>query len=180
MAYKSFPDFQTFWDFATQRALNYNDISHHPCCDVWSTRSSKRSRTSHTKETKWKTLLASLDSTVPDKKTALMARMVEEGWKVPVLLNRPCQARSLAYPDSRLPFRPHVPQHRLPLSVFAEDECHAHPSATDNSSTLYSPSHLPAINSLLTPGLRDCYLATPTRPPPSPAFSPTKQSSTPQ
>ena len=154
MSYLSLTDYETFWTFSTTRALNKNDLSHYPCCDVWTTRNSKRARTSHTKETKWKTLLASLDPAVPDKKTALRAMMLEKGWREQVLLNRPCHARSPRHQDSRLPFKPHIPQQRHPVTVFSEED-QVPPSAVDNISTLYSPSPLPTINTSLSPGLRN-------------------------
>ena len=120
MANPSLPDFEAFWTFATERSLNCNDLSHHLCCDVWTTRNSKRSRTSHTKETKWRALLASLDSSAPDKKKAMHAKILEEGWRIPVLLNRPC---SLVELDHKFPFRLHHPQSQhLHLPVYSENE----------------------------------------------------------
>ena len=39
--------------------------------------------------------MTSLSKEVPDKKLALKAKMIEERWRIPVLLNRPCQVLPL-------------------------------------------------------------------------------------
>ena len=95
MAYPPLQDFDAFWNFASERANQSNDLSHHLCCDTWTTRTSKRSRATHSQETKWRSLLASLDSAAPDKKTALRAKMLEEGWRIPVSINKYCKTRPL-------------------------------------------------------------------------------------
>ena len=56
---------------------------------------SKRSRASHTQETKWRSLMASLDPAALDKKIALRTKMLEEGWMIPVSLNKHCKTRPL-------------------------------------------------------------------------------------
>ena len=142
MAYKTFPDFEAFWSFASENAFNNNNLSHHPCCDLWSTRGSKRSKASHTRETKWKTLLASLDSNAPDKKTALRTKMLEEGWRIPVLINRHCQAQSPRQSDSRFPFQPHFLSRQLPpLPDDSENEGRANQYASHSNKTHKLSSH---------------------------------------
>lgn len=165
MAYQSLPDFESFWDFANHRSLTRNDLSYHPCCDFWSTRGSKASKT-HKTAIKWKTLLAKIDPEALDSKAALNAIMVEHEWNMPVLLNRGCVARRSRFLDLRVARR-HRPQHErpllvspedegqanLPLFVFSDDEDQANPSDTDNTSNLYLPSPRQPAHSLLTPGL---------------------------
>ena len=146
MSYPPLTDYESFWTFSTTRALNKNAITHHPCCDVWTTRNSKLARTSHIKETKWNTLLASLDSNAPDKITALRAKMLEKGWRMPVLMNQRCQAQSLRQSHSKLPFQPYSTSKPLPLYVSCENECHPILSTANNTSKFSSPSLLPTTS----------------------------------
>jgi len=168
MAYRTFPDFESFWVFAIERALNRNDISHHPCCDVWSTRSSKRLQASHTRETKWKMLMASLDS-VQDKRTALRAKMLEEGWRMPVIINRPCQTLSPRHIDSRLPFRLHTTRDLVAVSMLGEKIGQDHLSAADNNSILNLPSHQRTTVRFDSPTHRHSHLVSSTKECPSAA-----------
>mgnify|MGYP000146125413 CR=1 FL=1 len=92
MTHNHLLDFEAFWNYSTERANAYNDLFYHPCCDVWTTRNSKRARNSHQQQTRWRALLTSLDPRQPDKKTALKAKMIEEGWSIPVVLNDICRA----------------------------------------------------------------------------------------
>ena len=88
-------DFDSFWDLATALNQARNSLSYHICCDVWSKRGSKRYRKLHKQELKWNQVMTSLSKEVPDKKLALQAKMIEEGWRIPVLLNKPCQVLPL-------------------------------------------------------------------------------------
>lgn len=93
MAYPPLPDFETFWTFATQRADSSNDLSHHSCCDVWTTRKAIRLKATHSQETRWRIILARLPPGDVEKKIAFRTMMIEEGWKLQVSLNQSCTAR---------------------------------------------------------------------------------------
>jgi len=110
MSFKPLLDFDEFWDYSTERANAYNDLCYHPCCDVWTTRNSKRARNSHRQQTRWRALLSSLDPRQPDKKQALHAKMIEEGWSIPVLLNDICREQLPRRPPAQASaFKHHVP-----------------------------------------------------------------------
>jgi hypothetical protein len=147
MAYRPLPDFESFWTFSNQRANDSNDLSHHLCCDVWTTRHSKRSRNSHTQETKWRTLLASLDPSAPDKKTALRTKMLEEGWRIPVLINKTCLTQP---PTASIPqfSSDHSPSQNLPRP-------HQH-SGAFTFTQLPIPTPLPTNISQIIPPQNTC------------------------
>jgi hypothetical protein len=165
--------FDSFWDLAVAHDKQCNSLYYHSCCDLWTTRNSKAKRNSHKTHLSWKKIMASLPKDTEDKKKALQAKMLEKRWRMPVLLNKPCQSHSSTYPNPKFPFRPHVPQHKVHASVFSEDEGHVNPTAANNSSTLCSPSPLLAANSLLAPHLPNSYLATASRSHPSSGSSAT-------
>lgn len=83
-------DFETFWKVASSKAAKGNDMVFHPCCDVWTSRNSKLAQTSHLEAIKWRQLLHSLPKTELDQKTALHAKMIEEHWQIPVVMNQHC------------------------------------------------------------------------------------------
>ena len=132
-------DFDSFYQLATDSNRTCNSLSYHSCCDVWSKRGSKRLRSSHRQELKWGQVMTSLLKDFPDKKLALQAKMVEEGWRMPVLVNQPCQARALAYPP-RLLFKPHFPRAQIPFPLaYSENDdktSHSHLSNNSHHSTL--------------------------------------------
>lgn len=51
--------------------------------------------------------MASLDKSIEDKKQALLAKMTEEGWRIPVVFNKGCQARPSPTFHRPIAFRPH-------------------------------------------------------------------------
>lgn len=86
--------FEQFWNKAVTAANGSNSLCHHICCDVWTTRASKSTRATHIKKTSWRAIMESLSKKAPDKKAALLAKMTEEGWRLPVILNKPCEFHS--------------------------------------------------------------------------------------
>lgn len=117
--------FQELWELAIAHEKHCNSVYYHSCCDIWTTRNSKNSRPTHPRSVTWKQIMASLPKDCPDKKMALHAKIVEEGWRLPVLLNKPCQTQQPSYPIHRLPFHPHVPPRQVPIHSFTQDEAQA-------------------------------------------------------
>ena len=89
-------DFEAFWILASSQAQSRNTLAYHQCCDVWTTRNSKKARTSHKHITHWIQVMLSLGRSVPDKKQALLAKLTEERRRTTVLMNFKCFA-SLNY-----------------------------------------------------------------------------------
>ena len=81
-----------------------NSFYYHPCCDVWTTRASKAKRASHTSHLQWKQISATLDKSVEDKKQALQAKMIEECWRLPSVVNGPCSRQPNQSSGHQLPF----------------------------------------------------------------------------
>ena len=104
--------FDQLWDKANTAKQGGNVLFYHPCCDVWTTRSSKAARNSHSKYMQWGKLILTLEKNIEDKKQALQAKMIEEGWRLPALLNEPCKCHLRITPDPNLPFKPHNPDQR--------------------------------------------------------------------
>lgn len=104
-----FLPFDTFWDLALAQNNTSNGLYYHPCCDVWTTRAAKAKRASHKDNINWRRALNSLDKSVDDKKHALLAKMTEEGWRLPVVLNEACKAMLPQTLQQQSAFRPHIP-----------------------------------------------------------------------
>jgi hypothetical protein len=83
-------DYESFWRIASNKAAKGNDLVFHPCCDVWTSRNSKVAQSSHHQAIKWRQVLHSLPNTELDQKSALHAKMVEERWQIPVIINQHC------------------------------------------------------------------------------------------
>jgi len=77
--------------------------------------------------------MASLPTDCPDKKKALHAKMIEEGWRIPALFNKPCQAQQPRHTIHRLPFHLNVPPRQVPIHSFTEDEGQAGLSIASNN-----------------------------------------------
>ena len=90
--------FQELWDFTQAQNKHCNGVYYHPCCNIWTTRNSKTNRSSHKLHFNWKQIMASLPKDTEDKKQALQAKMIEEGWALPALLNKPCTNHSSPNP----------------------------------------------------------------------------------
>lgn len=85
--------FDQLWDKANSAKQGSNGLYYHPCCDIWTTRGSEAKRASHSKHFHWRQLISTLDKSCEDKKKALLAKMAEEDWRVPIVLNEACQVR---------------------------------------------------------------------------------------
>ncbi len=81
---------EELWDTAAAAAGSRNGLCYHPCCDVWTTRAAKTKRASHSRTKQWRQIILSLDRSVEDRKLALQGKMIEEGWRLPALLNHAC------------------------------------------------------------------------------------------
>ena len=90
--------FDELWKYAVDSEKSYNLVGYHRCCDVWTSRGSKKARNSHLDMLKWKDLMRSLGDSEEDKKTLLRAQMVEKRWRMPVAMNEFCK---LAVIDNR-------------------------------------------------------------------------------
>lgn len=105
--------FQELWNIADATKESGNCLYYHPCCDVWTTRSSKTKRATHTRFLKWGRILLTLDKAAEDKKQALQAKMIEEGWRLPAVLNEACHARPSPRAQQQIAFRLHQPPQEL-------------------------------------------------------------------
>ena len=85
-------DFDDLWAHGLSQAKSRNGLFYHSCCDVWTSRGAEKSRSSHTKKLRWTILMASLKTTgEEEKKTLLRAKMTEEGWRLPAIMNQACK-----------------------------------------------------------------------------------------
>lgn len=129
--------FLDLWNLAIERNKYGNGLFYHPCCDIWTTRNSKTNRASHKLHINWKQLMASFPRETLDKKQALQAKMVEKGWRIPVLVNQPCKTRAVGYPPL-LPFKPHFPQAQTPFPLACSEidgkTSHSHLGNNDHNS----------------------------------------------
>jgi hypothetical protein len=82
--------FDELWKKLSEGKLAGNTLYYHPCCDVWTSKSSKTKRESHPKHLPFRRILSTLDKSLEDKKQALLVKMVEEGWRIPAVLNARC------------------------------------------------------------------------------------------
>ena len=112
--------FDSFWDKAILSDSSFNGLVYHSCCDVWTSRSSKAKRASHIYQLPWRKVISSLDKSCEDKKQALLAKMTEEGWRLPALLNEYCKCQPRSRVQSNHPFKlpqPDQPPEQLQLSL---------------------------------------------------------------
>jgi hypothetical protein len=99
--------FDDFWLKATSADKSYNGFAYHSCCDSWTSRAPGTKRATHSKQLPWRKLMATLDKSTEDKKQALLAKMTEESWRVPVIFNAGCQARPAPPFQHQTAFRLH-------------------------------------------------------------------------
>jgi hypothetical protein len=97
--------FDELWKLAKRTASVCNGLTYYHSCDIWTSRSAKVSRDSHKQKLQWKNLLSTLDKSCEDKEQALLAKMIEEGWQLPAILNEPCQSASRQVPQIVAAFR---------------------------------------------------------------------------
>lgn len=100
-------DFNKFWVKAVDADKSYNGFEYHSCCDSWSTRCPKSKRSTHKNHLPWRKLMTLLDKNTEDKKQALLGKMTEEGWKLPIVLNQICQVHSAPTLPAQLSLRLH-------------------------------------------------------------------------
>lgn len=101
--------FSDLWDAASSAAKAHNGFCYHHCCDIWTTKASKSKRSTHGKSIQWRNLLLTLDKNTEDKKQALLAKMTEEGWRLPAVLNEFCSVQPSPIFQQQAAFRPHIP-----------------------------------------------------------------------
>lgn len=101
--------FEELWERINSVNHSFNGLNYHPCCDVWTTRSSKTKRATHKTHLHWRQITALLDKSFEDKKQALLAKMTEEEWRLPALLNEFCQVRPGPIFQQQSAFRLHQP-----------------------------------------------------------------------
>lgn len=105
-------DFEDFWNYAKAREKGSNEVVYHRCCDSWTSRGSKKVRDSHVEHLGWRNLIRSLGASEEDKKTLLRAKMTEEGWRIPSIINETCKIQpKLKFPHQTA-FKLHDP-HQL-------------------------------------------------------------------
>lgn len=83
--------FEELWTLAVRVAFKCNGLCYHPCCDVWTTRSSKLKRASHRDSVQWRKVILNLGHSCEEKKQALLSKMSQENWRIPALLNESCK-----------------------------------------------------------------------------------------
>ena len=87
-------EFDQFWDYAIATAKRGHDLEYHACCDSWSTRNCKKARNSHEKTLRWRKILQALGRSEVNQKMALLMKMRDEGWRIPVRLNFRCRIQT--------------------------------------------------------------------------------------
>jgi hypothetical protein len=108
--------FDEFWSLGISSASAHHGIAYHPCCDVWTTKSAKTKRNSHPRKLQWKQIISSLGKNIEDKKQALLIKMTEDSWQIPVVLNEACQIRPQLTIQPQSAFKLHNP-HQAPQGL---------------------------------------------------------------
>lgn len=127
--------FDDFWEASDAAAKAHNGFCYHPCCDIWTSRSGKSARATHTKTLKWKEITRTLDKLTDNKKQDLLAKMTEEGWQVPVILNESCRVRQMPTFQQQAAFRPYQPSIQpqdLQASFYRQDFALPKPEDSSN------------------------------------------------
>lgn len=101
--------FDDFWDKIKQAASGGNGYYHHPCCNVWTSRSATAIRATHRKTLRWGEVISNLDKTTDDKKAALRAKLIEDELGLDIIVNTPCQHQLSPIPHHKSAFRFHQP-----------------------------------------------------------------------
>ena len=107
--------FDDLWTMAVSSARSHNGLSYHPCCDSWTTKSSKLKRKSHSEKIQWREIISKLDKNDEAKKEAMLAKMKVEGWKLPAIINDICHFQPRLTDEQQIPFKVHIPQHKRTL-----------------------------------------------------------------
>lgn len=109
MANSKIVDFDSFWKRATKAGTNRNGFAYHSCCDVWTTRAAEAQRITHKWQIPLSKIISGLKTDIDGQKQALYAMMMEEEWRIPVLLNESCKARPRSILQQQVAFRHHQP-----------------------------------------------------------------------
>ena len=112
--------FEELWKKLSDGKVAGNTLYYHPCCDIWTSKSSKTKRATHIKQMPFRKILSILDKSIEDKKNALMVKMVEEGWRIPAILNEVCKLKLVPSVPHRNTFRlynPYLLPHNLQATL---------------------------------------------------------------
>lgn len=90
MSAQVFNTFDSFWAALMKRLRTNNHPTYHPCCRAWAWRARKGSKTTHTEQIKWGTVLNSLGDVDLSTKDILRTHMAENGWGVPIYVTPKC------------------------------------------------------------------------------------------
>ena len=83
--------FSKLWELIQSQQKHCNTVYYHPCCDIWTTKNSRSNRVSHSQFITWRDILHSLPSDCADAQRGLQVKMIEEGWSLPAIVNKPCR-----------------------------------------------------------------------------------------
>ncbi len=89
--------FSKLWEVTQSQQKHCSTVYYHPCCDIWTTKNSRTNRVSHSQFIAWRDILHSLPSDCTDAQQGLEAKMIEEGWSLHAIVNKPCKLQ----PSSR-------------------------------------------------------------------------------
>lgn len=101
--------FDKFWDDAVAAVKGCNGYCYHPCCDVWTTRSAIAKRDTHLKQIQWRKLVPASGKIDEQKKQDLLAKMNENGWQIPIVLNDSCKVQPIQTPQQQTTIQRHLP-----------------------------------------------------------------------
>lgn len=87
-------NFEEFWAVVESVARQNHRLAYHPCCDTWSTMNAKRVKKNHKLTIKWGKLFESPHLCLEEKKKILHAKLIEEGLRIPLIINKPCIIKS--------------------------------------------------------------------------------------
>lgn len=90
MSAQVFRTFDSFWAALMKRLRTSNHPTYHPCCRAWAWRARKGSKSTHTQQIKWGTVLQSMDDLDLSTKDILKVHMVENGWGLPIHVTPNC------------------------------------------------------------------------------------------
>lgn len=101
--------FDQFWECAVAASRAGNGFCYHPCCDVWTSPygKGKGTRRTHDKSYQWKRIISVKN--IQGKKQALLAKMIEEEWRIPVVLDEACENPRKPIMQQQTAFRPRHP-----------------------------------------------------------------------
>lgn len=102
--------FDQFWELASKKNMKGNALAYHRCCDVWSTRNSKKFRDSHIEIALWRQVMMTLDRSIDDKKQALRTKLIEQRRRTTVIINQPCQVQVRPQLRPAFPSQTHLSQ----------------------------------------------------------------------